>query len=89
MNEHYLLNVGANHILNVMHNTLRLPICSYAKISMSISYIITKIKFTLNSLKTVYKKDMSIDCIPTATFVSPGRSMSVKLTTAGVTKGHP
>ena len=30
------------------------------------------------------KKDKSICCLPTATFVSPGRSISVKLTTAKV-----
>jgi hypothetical protein len=43
LNEHYLLNVGANHILNVMHYTIRLALCSYAKkISISISYIIKK-----------------------------------------------
>jgi hypothetical protein len=48
-----------------------------------------KKKFPPNSLKTTDKKGMSIYCIPTATFVSPGRSMSVKLTTARVKQSHP
>jgi len=81
-NEPYLLNVGANHILDVFHNTVRLPLYIFCK---KISQYLMHHKIQeLSQPVIIDSKDVSISCLPTATLVSPGRSMSVKLTTAKV-----
>jgi len=73
----YLLNVGANHILNVLDNTIWLTLC------MLQNHLLACLPYchkTLNLTRKTFPKCY----LPTATFVRPGRSMSVKLTTAKV-----
>jgi len=70
-----LLNVGANHILNVLDNTIWLTLCILQ------NHLLACLSFCHKTLDLT-RKTFTKCYLPTATFVRPGRSMSVKLTTA-------
>lgn len=78
----YLFNKGPNHIFDVLHNAIWLTICSTpGNIMPLLSVFIMNGAGKFNLSLTGKQKDNPRNS-PTATFVSPGRSTSVRLTTA-------
>lgn len=74
----YLLNVRVNHILNVLDNTIWLTLC------MLQNHLLACLSYCHKTLNSLTRKTFPKCYLPTATFVRPGRSISVKLTTAKV-----
>ena len=75
---HYLLDIRANHVFNILNNTLWLTLCQYQQ--QRVFHI--KGETNVENVNEKVQNKWVVEIIPIATFVRPGKSINVKLTTA-------
>lgn len=78
----YFLDISADHVFNIFNNRLRLSFCRRQETKI---YQLQNVSNNKERKNLSFLRRVQVNKLPTATFVNPGRSMRVKLTTASKT----